>query len=114
MKQQSLSTACNYGEACEMLRSGYVKHVRLSWNVGSDEFFRIASDWCGTRCVIRQREGHTQKSVECAIKAEPRTGSQLNACTFGARGKERRQRIRQFNPERESSLWLGKLPFREM
>ena len=29
MKQQSLSTACNYGEACEMLRSGYVKHVRL-------------------------------------------------------------------------------------
>ena len=54
------------------------------------------------------------ESVECAIKAEPRTGSQLNACTFGARGKERRQRIGQFNPERESSLWLGKLPFREM
>ena len=47
MKQQ-LSTASNYSEACDMLRSGYVKHVRLNWNIGSDEFFRIASDWCDT------------------------------------------------------------------
>ena len=48
MKQQSLSTACNYGEACEMLRSGYVKHVRLSWNVGSDEF------WCDAGAKIKK------------------------------------------------------------
>lgn len=41
MKQQ-FSTASNYSEACDMLRSGYVKHVRLNWNIGSDEFFRIA------------------------------------------------------------------------
>lgn len=54
MKQQSLSTACNYGEACELLRSGYVKHVRLSWNVGSDEFFRIASDWCDAGAKIKK------------------------------------------------------------
>ena len=54
MKQQPLSTACNYGEACEMLRSGYVKHVRLSWNVGSDEFFRIASDWCDAGAKIKK------------------------------------------------------------
>lgn len=47
MKQQ-LSTASDYNEACDLLRSGYVKHVRLGWNVGSDEFFRIASDWCDT------------------------------------------------------------------
>ena len=47
MKQQ-LSTASDYNRACNLLRSGYVKHVRLGWNVGSDEFFRIASDWCDT------------------------------------------------------------------
>lgn len=41
MKQQTLSIASNYGEACELLRSGYVKHVCLSWNVGSDEFFAL-------------------------------------------------------------------------
>ena len=47
------TTAHNYAEACNLLRSGYVKHVRLGWNVESDEFFRIASDWCdaGARIV---------------------------------------------------------------
>ncbi len=52
--KQPLSTACNYGEACDLLRSGYVKHVRLSWNVGSDEFFRIASDWCDAGAKIKK------------------------------------------------------------
>ena len=37
-----------------MLRSGYVKHVRLNWNIGSDEFFRIASDWCDTGAKIKK------------------------------------------------------------
>ncbi|MFZ5018256.1 hypothetical protein ACOY39_28255, partial [Klebsiella pneumoniae] len=32
----------------------YVKHVRLGWNVGSDEFFRIASDWCDTGAKIKK------------------------------------------------------------
>ncbi|MDP1315205.1 hypothetical protein Q6274_28945, partial [Klebsiella pneumoniae] len=36
MKQQ-LSTASNYSEAIDMLRSGYVKHIRLNWNIGSEE-----------------------------------------------------------------------------
>ena len=53
MKQQ-LSTASDYKEACALLRSGYVKHVRLGWNVGSDEFFRIASDWCDTGAKIKK------------------------------------------------------------
>jgi hypothetical protein len=53
MKQQ-LSTANDYKEACDLLRSGYVKHVRLGWNVGSDEFFRIASDWCDTGAKIKK------------------------------------------------------------
>ncbi|MEB7344000.1 hypothetical protein [Enterobacter hormaechei] len=53
MKQQ-LSTASDYNEACNLLRSGYVKHVRLGWNVGSDEFFRIASDWCDTGANIKK------------------------------------------------------------
>ena len=53
MKQQ-LSTASDYNEACDLLRSGYVKHVRLGWNVGSDEFFRIASDWCDTGAKIKK------------------------------------------------------------
>ena len=57
MKQQTLSIASNYGEACELLRSGYVKHVCLSWNVGSDEFFRIASDWCDAGAKIK-KEGN--------------------------------------------------------
>ena len=55
MKQQ-LSTASNYSEACDLLRSGYVKHVRLNWNIGSDEFFRIASDWCDTGAKIKKDE----------------------------------------------------------
>lgn len=53
MKQLS-STASNYGEACDLLRSGYVKQVRLNWNIGSDEFFRIASDWCDTGAKIKK------------------------------------------------------------
>lgn len=56
MKQQ-LSTASDYNEACNLLRSGYVKHVRLGWNVGSDEFFRIASDWCDTGAKIKKEGG---------------------------------------------------------
>ena len=55
MKQQ-FSTASNYSEACDMLRSGYVKHVRLNRNIGSDEFFRIASDWCDTGAKIKKDE----------------------------------------------------------
>ncbi|MDP0827672.1 hypothetical protein, partial [Klebsiella pneumoniae] len=47
MKKQ-ISTASNYSEACDMLRSGYGKHVRPNWNIGRDEFFRISSDWCDT------------------------------------------------------------------
>ncbi|WP_286777585.1 hypothetical protein [Leclercia sp. UBA1284] len=56
MKHSQQSTASDYQEACSLLRSGYVKHVRLGWNVGSDEFFRIASDWCDTGAKI-QKEG---------------------------------------------------------
>ncbi|HKS35144.1 MAG TPA: hypothetical protein VJS14_15575 [Enterobacteriaceae bacterium] len=52
--KQIPSTACNYGEACDLLRSGYVKQVRLKWNIGSDEFFRIASDWCDTGAKIKK------------------------------------------------------------
>ncbi|MFJ2975487.1 hypothetical protein ACIPDS_12570 [Kluyvera sp. NPDC087067] len=57
MKQQP-SIACNYSEACNLLRSGYVKHVLLNWDVGSDEFFRIASDWCDTGAKIK-KEGES-------------------------------------------------------
>ncbi|CCJ72930.1 FIG00554112: hypothetical protein [Cronobacter condimenti 1330] len=39
------------------MRSGYVKHVRLGWDVGSDEFFRIASDWCDAGAKI-QKDGN--------------------------------------------------------
>jgi hypothetical protein len=54
MNQQLLSIASNYGEACEMLRSGFVKQVRLNWNIGTDEFFRIASDWCDAGAKIKK------------------------------------------------------------
>lgn len=40
MKQQ-LSTASDYNEACNLLRSGYVKHVRLGWNVGVMSSFEL-------------------------------------------------------------------------
>ncbi|SFT42295.1 hypothetical protein SAMN05192562_101207 [Kosakonia arachidis] len=58
MNQQLLSTASNYGEACAMLRSGFVKQVRLDWNIGSDEFFQIASDWCDAGAKIK-KEGNS-------------------------------------------------------
>ena len=64
MKQQ-LSTASDYNEACNLLRSGYVKHVRLGWNVGSDEFFRIASDWCDTGAKIKKEGENFMKTADC-------------------------------------------------
>lgn len=67
MTSQTLSTASNYREACEMLRSGYVKQVRLDWNIGSDEFFRIASDWCDAGAKIK-KEGN---SFVISIKGFP-------------------------------------------
>ena len=54
MNKQLLSIAHNYREACEMLRSGFVKQVRLDWNIGTDEFFRIASDWCDAGAKIKK------------------------------------------------------------
>ena len=58
MNQQLLSIASNYAEACELLRSGFVKQVRLNWNIGTDEFFRIASDWCDAGAKIK-KEGNS-------------------------------------------------------
>ena len=54
MNPQLHSTARNYGEASNLLRSGFVKHVRLNWNIESDEFFRIASDWCDAGAKIKK------------------------------------------------------------
>lgn len=56
--KQPQTIANNYPEACDLLRSGHVKHVRLNWNVGSDEFFRIASDWCDAGAKIK-KEGES-------------------------------------------------------
>ena len=67
MNQQLLSTASNYCEACDLLRSGFVKHVRLNWNIGSDEFFRIANDWCDAGAKIK-KEGD---SFVISIKGFP-------------------------------------------
>ena len=36
----------SYEQACDLLRSGVVKSVRLNWNINTDDFFKIASDWC--------------------------------------------------------------------
>ncbi|HKN02930.1 MAG TPA: hypothetical protein VJY31_03185 [Buttiauxella sp.] len=36
----------NYEQACDLLRSGDVKSVRLNWNINTDDFFKITSDWC--------------------------------------------------------------------
>lgn len=67
MNQQLLSTASNYCEACDLLRSGFVKHVRLNWNIGSDEFFRIATNWCDAGAKIK-KEGD---SFVISIKGFP-------------------------------------------
>lgn len=67
MNQQLLSTASNYCEACDLLRSGFVKHVRLNWNIGSDEFFLIATDWCDAGAKIK-KEGD---SFVISIKGFP-------------------------------------------
>ncbi|CAM7526670.1 MAG: hypothetical protein E6265_14085 [Enterobacteriaceae bacterium] len=67
MNQELLSTASNYCEACDLLRSGFVKHVRLNWNIGSDEFFRIATDWCDAGAKIK-KEGD---SFVISIKGFP-------------------------------------------
>ena len=50
-------TASTYCEACELLRSGQVKKVRLGWDIGSDEFFRIAAEWGDAGAKIKREEG---------------------------------------------------------
>ncbi|HKN05817.1 MAG TPA: hypothetical protein VJY31_18005 [Buttiauxella sp.] len=44
----------NYQQACDMLRSGYVKSVRLNWDINTDDFFKIASDWCDAGAKIKR------------------------------------------------------------
>ncbi len=64
MIDDSISIARSYTEACDLLRSGYVKHVRLDWDVGSDEFFRIASDWCDAGAKIKRKDNGFVISVK--------------------------------------------------
>jgi len=64
MADDSVSVAHSYNEACELLRSGFVKHVRLDWTVGSDEFSRIASDWCDAGAKIKRRDNGLIISVK--------------------------------------------------
>jgi len=54
MIKEPVCNAENYAQACEMLRSGLVKHVRLGWQIGGDEFFKIASDWCDAGAKIKK------------------------------------------------------------
>ena len=72
MNQQLLSIAHSYREACELLRSGFVKQVRLDWNIGTDEFFRIASDWCDAGAKIK-KEGNSFITVSYTHLTLPTT-----------------------------------------
>ncbi|AIR02583.1 TPA: hypothetical protein QDZ66_003091 [Pluralibacter gergoviae] len=53
--KQPQSVAGSYAEACELLRSGQVKHVLLNWDIGSDELFRLVSDWGDTGARIKKQ-----------------------------------------------------------
>lgn len=64
MKEHLQKTAASYGEACQLLRSGHVKTVRLNWNVGTDEFFHIASDWCDAGAKIKKDGEHFIISIK--------------------------------------------------
>lgn len=56
MIKEPICNAENYSQACELLRSGRVKHVRLGWQIGGDEFFKIASEWCDAGAKIKKHD----------------------------------------------------------
>ncbi|WP_435926922.1 hypothetical protein [Dryocola sp. BD613] len=56
MKQHPEAVATSYEEACELLRAGYVKSVRLAWNIGADEFFSLAEGWCDAGAKIKRED----------------------------------------------------------
>ncbi|PLR31485.1 hypothetical protein CYR55_20710 [Chimaeribacter californicus] len=51
------ASAEGVSEALEMLRSGQHRYIRLDWNIGSDEFFRLASACADAGAEVKQDTG---------------------------------------------------------
>ncbi|MEM6160809.1 hypothetical protein AAH446_09690 [Erwinia sp. P6884] len=49
--------ARNFRDADEMLHSGITK-VELAYDIGSDDFFRLASHWCDRGAKISRGTDH--------------------------------------------------------
>lgn len=50
------TTANSYQEAIELLRSGEPKEVELAFNMSTDEFFKLAADWCEKGAKIKKND----------------------------------------------------------
>lgn len=51
------ASAEGVNEALEMLHSGQHRYIRLDWNIGSDEFFRLASACADAGAEVKQDTG---------------------------------------------------------
>ena len=55
--------AKNLKDAEEMLHSG-INRVELAYDIGSDDFFRLASRWCERGAKISKSERHFVVSIK--------------------------------------------------
>ena len=51
------ASAEGVNEALEMLHSGQHRYIRLDWNIGSDEFFRLASACADAGAEVKKETG---------------------------------------------------------
>ncbi|QTF08139.1 hypothetical protein HC231_09575 [Brenneria izadpanahii] len=50
--------ATNMQEARQLLGSGRYQKVELAFNISSDEFFQLASEWCARGAKIKLENGN--------------------------------------------------------
>jgi hypothetical protein len=46
-----------YEEACKLIQTGQYDRILLDWELGSDEFFRLTSEWCDNEATIQNQNG---------------------------------------------------------
>lgn len=58
------TTARSYDEAVKLLKSGEPKEVELAFNMSTDEFFKLAADWCDKGAKIKKNESFFTISIK--------------------------------------------------
>jgi len=48
----------NHQQAEKLIRAGAAKKIELAYDIGSDEFFQLATQWCGRGAKISKGKKH--------------------------------------------------------